>query len=245
MRLQNSASVSVPLGMTLSIVSCAHGRAWLTDLWATHLASINVEGVDITVTVAVTAGDKENVRAVRRFGFSVIEVANEPLGAKHNAALGCAPAADAYMILPSDDFVHPEWVKDSTAALNSRIHYVVPTRCGLYHPETGRTCILTQLKDGNRAFGAARVWSHAVVEKAGTLWTPNLQRGLDSDTHRRIRAMGFEAKFLPTPYVPVVDVKSGENLWAYDSALNRRCAGCEAEEVLGHLSKATRAALAR
>lgn len=197
-----------------------------------------------TVTVAVTTGDADNVAAIDAHGWTWIEAPNDPLGDKHNAALHAAPEADAYMILPSDDFVHPEWIKDSTNSIADGAHYVVPTSCGLWHPETGRTCILRQVKDGNRAFGAGRVWSHEVRMKIGPVfWTPTLQRGLDSDTHRRIRAHGFEAKFLHSEYVPVTDVKSGHNIWGYDSALNRRCAECEGEEVLGHLSQATRVEL--
>lgn len=183
-----------------------------------------------TVTVAVTTGDTDNIAAITASGWNYVEAPNSPLGAKHNAAMQAAPKAGAYMILPSDDFVAPEWISDATAAIEGGHHYVLPVKCGIYDLATGRACVHAQREGGARRFGAGRVFSAKVVDKAGSLWTDAKERGLDTDTHARVRALGFLPHFVETDYVPLVDVKTDENLWAYDSPLQRRCAPCDARE---------------
>lgn len=231
--------------MRLAIVSCAHGREWLTALWADHLRAIYYANPTFTVSVAVTDGQWDNFRAVTRAGWGAIFYPNDQLGAKHNAALEVAGEADAYMILPSDDFVHPEWIRDATSAIGGGVDYVLSTRCALYDHATGRACVHEQRDGGARKFGAGRVFSRRVIEKVGRLWTDGRMGGLDTDSHARVRAAGFLPHFIDTPYIPITDIKTDVNIWGYDSALNRRCQGCEADEVLGHLSEATREALQR
>lgn len=210
--------------MHLAIFSCAHGRADITTLWARHLEDIDDYcPVDISVHVAVTNGDTANLRALGM--WDTVEAPNMPLGAKHNTALGLAytVGADAYMVLPSDDFVSMEWIKDACAAVAGGAHYVCPVECALYDQATGQACILRQKERGVRAHGAARVFSAELVRHfGGVLYTPERRKGLDTDTHIRITAAeGVRSHFAPV-YVAqerhaVCDVKaaSGENLWPY------------------------------
>lgn len=227
--------------MHLAIFSCAHGRAGLTRLWARHLQDVNDAlpvGIDLSVHVAVTDGDTANMDALGM--WDAFEHPNAPLGAKHNAALARAMAsgADAFMVLPSDDFVSLEWVETSVAMLSER-HYVCPWECALFDQATGQACVIVQRERGARNHGAARVFSRELVEEVGALYTHDKPKGLDTDSHVRITALGrdYAPCYVKDVKVPVTDVKvaSGENLWTYGT-WSRRGRVVEASEALWMVS---------
>jgi hypothetical protein len=41
-------------------------------------------------------------------------------------------------------------------------------------------------------------------------------KALDSESHSRLTAAGYSCKVVPTKRVPLVDVKSGVNIWPFD-----------------------------
>jgi hypothetical protein len=72
-------------------------------------------------------------------GHTAIEVPNAPLGAKHNAALALVPKdADAVVILPSDDFIHPSYLFEALELIAGGVDYVFPATCGMYEVATVR-----------------------------------------------------------------------------------------------------------
>jgi len=214
-----------------------HGRAELSALWVEHTRALGLE-----VFASVTCGDTANIAVLRDIVH--VEAPNEPLGAKHNAALALVPPdVDGVMILPSDDFVHPQYVERAKAALGAGADYVYPFSCGMYEVSTGKACILVQPpSDGALRFGAGRVVSRKALDSVGPLWTEARARGLDSDSHARIRAHGFRPTFVDLgPDVPcLTDVKSGVNLWPYHTwARKGRAVG--ADVVLGMCSPSVHA----
>lgn len=196
-----------------------HTKRWASAIYAT-----------------ITISDKENEKNCISHGVKWLSWPNAPLGAKHNAALELAKADtwDAVMILPSDDFVDPLYVLKAMDAIRNGADYVFPEACGLYDTATGRACILHNVKGQSLKFGAGRIVSRRVVDAVGPLWTPEKMRGLDTDSHGRIRAHGFtEVVVGIAPGVPcLTDVKTGTNLWAFD-AWAKRGERATVDRVLG------------
>lgn len=205
-----------------------HERAALSALWVEHTTSLGLE-----VFASVTTGDQANIDLLE--GVTYVQAPNTPLGAKHNAALALVPqGVDAVMILPSDDFVHPDYVAHVTRALEAGADYLFPQTCGMVEVATGKACILRQeATEGALRFGAGRVMSRKVLDAVGPFWTESKARGLDTDSHARIRAHGFSPVFVDLGAdVPcLTDVKSGVNLWPYHTWA-RRGRAVSAEGVL-------------
>lgn len=169
-----------------------------------------------------------------------MQVPNDPLGAKHNSALSLALSDpwDAAMMLPSDDFIDPRWVRDAAQAIASGAHYVMPWRCGIYDTASGRAMTLTCKDHGARKYGAGRAVSRRAIEAVAPLWTDAKGRGLDSDSHARLSGAGFDMRIITTDYLPVTDVKGEGNLWGYDTwATGRGAAKATAADVLAMMSE--------
>ena len=198
----------------LVAVSAAHGRHAVTRAWAEHTASIGFDAVSI----AVTEGDTPNVETCKGYGFIVTECPNEPLAQKFNLAMKYAMTAGAtrIMILPSDDFASPEWLH---AARTNDADYIIPHTCGIYNAMTGAAYRITKNSlSGQLRFGAGRVVSRRVVNVlCRELWPEHLNKGLDSASNQRIQKAKFTPTVVTVKGVPLTDVKTGENLWPYNT----------------------------
>lgn len=190
----------------LVAISAVHGREELTQLWADHTSTL---GFDV-VMVATTAGQKEPYGA----NFISIAIENDPLAGKFNTAMEHALAigADRIMILPSDDFASQEWVDAARASTDD---YMIPQSCGVYSPATEQAYLIHKFSAGTLRFGAGRVVSRKAVKKCGELWTPTINRGLDTASHRRLLDNGFTHKIVTTSTIPITDVKTEENIWPF------------------------------
>lgn len=196
----------------LVAISAAHGRHAITRAWAEHTASL---GFDLVV-VAVTMNEgPENIEACLKYGMWLEAFPNDPLSGKFNGALGiaCRQGATRIMILPSDDFASPAWVK---AARESEADYLYPHECGIFDAASGQAYVIRKLTFGQLKYGAGRVVSRKVVEACGgELWPDGLNKGLDSASHARITKAGFPIEILKTEGVPITDVKTADNLWPF------------------------------
>lgn len=192
----------------LVVVSAAHGRHDLFDLWCEHTAPM----FD-AVVCAVTVGEIPLLASCERHGITGVPWRNEPLGEKFNAALyeAMKMGATRIVILPSDDFVSQEWVD---IARHSIADYIIPPSCGVYSPEANRAIVIRKnYPAGMLTFGAGRIVSKRAIDATGDLWPPNLNRGLDSASNTRLREAGFRPVQLPTKAIPITDVKTRENIW--------------------------------
>ena len=165
------------------------------------------------VFAAVTTGDQLNIDLLDQYGIRYVQVPNFPVSAKFNAALTLAGSRDRYMVLPSDDFASQEWVE---CFRDVRCDYMAPDRCALVDVISGCSKVLTNRATGTMSFGAGRIFSRAVVDAlGGQVWSNDKNAGLDTDSHGRIVGAGFECVVHPCEKVPICDLKTGENIWAY------------------------------
>jgi hypothetical protein len=195
----------------LVAVSAAHGRHAVTRAWAEHTASLDFDAV----YVAVSEGDTENYHTCVDHGFIAWYMTNDPLSAKFNSALSEAmvDGAERIAIVPSDDLISRQWV---AAMRESEVPYCYPHTCGIFDAYTQNAYKITKLSFGTLKYGAGRVVSRRVVEACGgTLWPENHNRGLDGASHEIIKRAGFTHTVVETPGIPITDVKTKDNLWAY------------------------------
>ena len=165
------------------------------------------------VCAAVTAGDQLNIDLLDQHGVRYVQVPNFPVSAKFNAALDLATEEGRFMVLPSDDFISGEWL---SVCRDLEGDYIAPDRCALVDVSTGRSKLLTNKPTGAMSFGAGRIFSRAVVDALdGQVWSADRNAGLDTDSHGRILGAGFECVVHPCEKVPICDLKTGENIWAY------------------------------
>ena len=201
----------------LVAVSAAHGRHALTEMWAEHTVSLGFDAVVVCLNgnkERLECHDVQNLCTCLAYDFTEVRQPNNPLAGKFNAALAQAMALGAtrVMILPSDDFVSPEWVK---AARETEGDYLIPHTCAIVQPPEKAYCF-TKLTFGTLKFGAGRVVSRKAIEACGgELWPAELNRGLDTASHQRLRQHGIEHKIVETSTIPIADVKTPENIWPY------------------------------
>ena len=217
-------------------ISAAHGRHAITRAWAEHTASL---GFDLVI-VACTPGDAPNIWGCQDAGLPIVRWPNDPLSGKFNKAMEHAmeQGATRIMILPSDDFASPAWVK---AARESEADYLYPHECGIFDAASGQAYVIRKLTFGQQKYGAGRVVSRKVVEACGgELWPDGLNKGLDSASHARITKAGFPIEILKTEGVPITDVKTADNLWPFRTWQGAGQAS-DATECLHMLSPSVRA----
>ena len=223
-------------GMRLGIITAFHGRHHLTELWAEHTS-----GFGLPVFVAITVDDVPNILTAEKHCFRFTTMPNHPVGTKFQAALDMAIAdgCDRVMILPSDDFVSPEWID---RALTFDGTYFIPQRIAIHSPKEGTFALTTNGGSCTR-YGAGRVIDRSVIERVGHLWPGERNRSLDSESHGRINACGVRCVAVTTKHIPLTDVKTGENIWPW-----RKWRGgghkCSADQALHMVSPSIRERIA-
>jgi hypothetical protein len=165
------------------------------------------------VFAAVTAGDQLNIDLLEQYGVRYVQVPNFPVSAKFNAALGICVEQERFMVLPSDDLISKEWVEFFR---EGSCEYATPSHCALVDVINSRSKVLTNRPTGTMSFGAGRIFSRAVVDAlGGQVWSNDKNAGLDTDSHGRIVGAGFESVVHTCEKVPICDLKTDENIWAY------------------------------
>lgn len=223
--------------MKLGIITAFHGRHDLTAMWAEHTAQFR-----LSVYVSITVDDVPNILTAEKHGFRFATMPNNPVGAKFQSALDMALAdgCERIMVLPSDDFVSSEWVN---RALTFDATYIIPARIAIHSPKDGTYALETNGRSCTR-YGAGRVISREVVTRVGALWPGGRNKSLDSESHGRITAGGFTCVAVKTKQIPLVDVKTGENIWPW-RAWRGGGHKCSADQALQMLSYEHRLKIAR
>ncbi len=225
--------------MTLGIVTAMHKRHALTAMWAEHTSLLG-----IPVFAAVTQGDAANEETAHRHGFSYRSMPNNPVGDKFQAALDMAMEAgcEGVMVLPSDDFISEEWARIFRERMEDGAHYFIPERIAIHDPLQGTYAITAKVGHYFLKYGAGRCVSRRAIEKAGGLWIRHLDKGLDSESDKRLQAAGFACEAVVTDAIALVDIKSPENIWPW-GMWQVGGAQCSDDEALHMLSPKMRQAL--
>jgi hypothetical protein len=210
------------------ICTAFHGRPKVSELFLRHTAPI------LPIYAACSEGDHANIELCERYGVTFCVVPNEPLGAKWNSALGLVPNGEAVMILGSDDFVSREWVELASLAIERGHHYISPSRIAMFDAATRRAMMLERNPSGAQTFGAGRVLSAEVLAKVRPMWDDGIDRAMDTNAHGKVVGHGFNRHTIDPMRVPVMALKSGENIWTYDrwAWRGRMCSQIDALSML-------------
>lgn len=198
----------------LVAISAAWMRPEVLKAWCEHTKGL---GFDAVIVCVSTEEGLYSDWLVWNAGLTRAWKPNNPLSGKFNEAMRVAMdmGGTRFMILPSDDFASQAWVDE---ARTSTLDYMYPYTCGIMDAYTQQAYKITKLSFGTLKFGAGRVVSRRVVEACGgTLWPENHNRGLDGASHEIIKRAGFTHTVVETPGIPITDVKTKDNLWAFQT----------------------------
>lgn len=162
-------------------------------------------------------------------GVEYVDFPNSPLGAKWNHGMQHLRGCDAVMCVGSDDFVSHEYVE---AAMRSGSE-MVRTEDVIFHDMgTGRTA-----RTKMRRMGAGRVLFRSLLDDLDWKpWPRDLERKLDSGMDRRIHEVrtkqGRRVRQTVISGPPVLDVKTPDSMWSFDSMVNRRSRDVSREQLI-------------
>ena len=144
-----------------------------------------------------------------------------PLGRKHNWALNhCRYTYHAVMVIGSDDIVQPELIINSVEAIKAGSWWARPTGLYFWEPATDRVA----KAPGRCISGGGRVYSRKLLDMMDwTLWDDDINSKLDGNAETRIMEAGRAHKIWVGPddvKGAVLSIKTEENLWPYDAAVN-------------------------
>lgn len=145
---------------------------------------------------------------------------DRPLGERHNGMLACCRdyAPDAFILVGSDDWMAKDcFVKYARWAERSAL--VALHKLSIADAATGR---IVQIR--SPAIGVGRMVRRDVLDRCGwRLWDDKLERRLDASMMQRIAFRGRASCSFTTDadYVAALDIKTGQNLWAFDHFMLR------------------------
>lgn len=205
--------------MRLGILTAAWRRARVTAAVLGYYAGLSVPGLDVVRVCAVSPGGE----TPRVEGWHYVQAPNEPLSGKWNAGMAHMQAmdVDAVMIVGSDDLVSTGYITDALSMLGGRrpAGIVLFDTVHFYEVTTGacyRAC--------PQRLGAGRVLSAELLRRLDWQpWPADMNRRLDGGMDSRLRpALAMRprlrtATLRATPGRIIIDLKTPENMWSFES----------------------------
>jgi len=233
--------------MKIAIVTCFHERPEVSIIFTEHFKRLREVIPDLELLAAVTKDDFANITFLIDAGARFVEVENEPLGAKWNAAFGLVKDTECrgVIVLGSDDICSAWWILLCMEEFKKFGNdYIIAKSLGLYDLRTKRAAIIEDHLDRSIRIGAGRFMSRAILEAVNFApITPEKMKGLDGDCYRNCKPHWNRPVALKSPAgsrPPITDIKSGQNLWSYDSLVSMGSIPASKETVLWMLNKAER-----
>jgi hypothetical protein len=186
--------------------------------------------IDLTVLYVFSLNDPELKEILTLYKSAIhprdfIYSANEQLGRKINDAIDYASILgyDYIMNSGSDDLYHPELIDLYLPFIYMEIPFFGIKSCWFY--EFDRPSLFFSYYNSEWIVGAGRMIHKTVIEKVknefGELYLPNINRGMDTMSARRIMLFGYNQIIVNSKDLPlVVDVKSPVNINSFDSLIN-------------------------
>lgn len=158
--------------MKVTFITAVWRRPEIFAMFAKGIHHLKKMNPNVEINVCVSGSEGITSRSmVEKEGFFYVEVPNDPLGAKMNAASLLAKQTDAdyYILLGSDDVIHDDLFKVYLHLMNTGIDYIYVTDCYFFNAEDGSASYWGgYIGNNNRghALGAGRVLSKEVMRKA-------------------------------------------------------------------------------
>lgn len=196
----------------IGLITTLWGRPKLTRVFLEYYNGLKIPGVRFWGACACEEGTgSEALYAGNLWRF--VAAPNTPRSDKWNAAVSALSTneLDGALIVGSDDFLSPAYISEALRWASKGKDYITPTGCYFYDIATGRF----GFGRFNRV-GAGRYLSRRVLELCNYQpWLPGCHRNSDY-------AMGQVVNDIAKPYLldtedlPMLDVKTGNNIWSFD-----------------------------
>lgn len=210
------------------VLTCMHGRPDVTDLF---VSSMNSHGMHMLAAVS----DDESAECCYDGGVSFFYYDNDPLSDKWNSLVSVSLnfAFWTHAIISGDDNLYSSSYMSSISEYSSLDYYGV----GSYYavdPIERRAC---HFRQSSFAIGPGRVLSRRVIEDCvdnGGLFHVGLSSGLDYSSDMILTGHGYSPKIIDGDNTMVIDVKSGSNIWSYETiaAISEDCSYSDATSFL-------------
>jgi len=221
--------------MQIVILTCIHGRHDVASLMLKHHTELAAGlrescGWDFQLAAVMSPDDAAAMSPVCEvLGVRWWTHQNEPVSVKWQAGLAFVresfPAADAVMIIGSDDFMSVAYMTQCASAIAYRHSLGFgPDRCWMLSAATGRLGLWRRPVDrGIHGIpcGAGRTFSRELLDCVNwRLWRGNKNTGLDTLCSNRLRKLGYSLDLMAmTDRGPraVIDVKTADNIHGWGS----------------------------
>lgn len=205
--------------MKISIVTGAWGRYKLLEFFCKYYKDIK-EKIDFELIVACS--EKETARITKKHGHTVVNIPNQPLYAKFNAAEQAAKGSDYVINIGSDDFISEETLLFYKAVFEKGFDYVytldwyfldTKTKKGLYWAG------YNQPYNKGKACGAGRALSKNILDKMKwSPWVAGYDRQLDTGMQKQLDSIkhteyGFKLRDLG---LFALDIKSEQQMTPFE-----------------------------
>lgn len=192
--------------MKLAIITALHGRYRLTRLFLDYWRTLDVPGVELLLSCAITTDEYKMREMVTREypEWSPVYAPNMPLTTKFAANMQNVEAwkPDAMMIIGSDDFVTPSYIQRSIDAMQCAD--LVGTHT-VYYMEYGTDQIIRQHVTGD-PIGAGRVLSRRLLEHLEWMPWDTATPSLDMSMMHQMKLNGILPEIIEED--AMLDVKS-------------------------------------
>jgi hypothetical protein len=178
-----------------------------------RLQNYNPERFCITPFFIVS--EPEAAAQIDRYGFHSIFFENRPLGAKKNAGLRYIMQQfdfDYILEVGSDDLLSNAYLDLVEPWMEKKTMQITPESVWFVDVNTGATATWKT----DKVLGLGRLIHRQAIEQFRNvgfrLWTPELNRGMDTCSWKNLQARGIGNTLIEVPEVLTLDMKSDVNI---------------------------------
>lgn len=225
--------------MKIAILTAMHARYSLNNIFGMAMSRLKRD-FDIDTYVAVTAGEKENIRICDKHGLYHIQSKNNPVSDKFNKGLSLLRKKDwtHVMILGSDDIPSNKFIELQMAKPEMDFIAIDDMWFWGLNPKRAGWDQFYYWKAGSSRLGAGRTISRRVVEALDyQLWPTGYDSGLDGRSWTRVSSVPDLKKVINSQREAggfLVDIKYELHISTL-SPIMSRCAPIDTEIIWDHL----------
>lgn len=215
------APITPSLSPTVVFVTAVWGRLAVTRVWwaAAVRSALQLNAKGIKTRIVVGGSEPEHRALCEENGGEWVETPNRPLGAKWNNICEAAfkeTDSEYMLVLGSDDVMSPAMVDGYVIPIKKGTPYAGLQSCNFYNTANGRLFNFSQF---GVTVGCGRLLHRNLLKLAEYRpWNETKEKGLDRSMDDKILRGNVLVEKLTTNVARwIVDIKSQENIWSYNT----------------------------
>lgn len=199
-------------GKKIGIVSASWGRSRIVESVMEYYSNLKFGGMEVVRIMAVSPEDPDPIGEVE--GWQKVEVENDPLGKKFNAASAAAfeQGVSGIIVIGSDDVLSLPYLNFIAERAKENYDFVRPNEMCIYKPGSDRVSVCLSAPPG-----AGRYLSRDLVHRmGGKPWDDSANSYLDQSMQSRMRDVqirSYQLKGMLSHGFIVLDIKTDGNMW--------------------------------